>query len=85
MNSVNKYRGINLLSSLGKLFTHVLNNRLTWWAEAYCVYIEAQAGFMSTYSTIDNLYNFSGIISHLINKSKKLYCAFLDFRKRLIM
>ena len=28
-----------------------------------------------------NLYGLNGIISHLINKGKKLYCAFLDFRK----
>ena len=81
VNSVDNYRGITLLSSLGKLFTRVLNNRLTWWAEAYGVYIEAQAGFRPNYSTIDNLYNLNGIISHLINKGKKLYCAFLDFRK----
>ena len=81
VNSVDNYRGITLLSSLGKLFTRVLNNRLTWSAEAYGVYIEAQAGFRPNYSTIDNLYNLNRIISHLINKGKKLYCAFLDFRK----
>ena len=81
MNLVDNYIGITLLSSLGKLFTRVLNNRVTWWAEAYGVYIEAQAGFRPAYSTIDNLSNLNGIISYLINKGKKLYCAFLDFRK----
>ena len=81
VNSVDNYRGITLLSSLGKLFTRVLNNRLTWWAEAYGVYIEAQAGFRPNYSTIDNLYNLNEIISYLINKGKTLYCAFLDFCK----
>ena len=68
VNSVENYRGITLLSTLGKLFTRVLNNRLTWWAEAYGVYIEAQAGFRPKYSTIDNLFNFDGVISHFLNK-----------------
>ena len=36
------YRGITLLSVLGKLFTRVLNNRLDKWAEDYKIYIEAQ-------------------------------------------
>ena len=47
LNNVENYRGITLLSVLGKLFTGVLNNRLSEWAENYYIYIEAQAGFRS--------------------------------------
>ena len=32
VNDVNNYRGITLLSCLGKRFTQILNNRLTIWA-----------------------------------------------------
>ena len=32
INQVDNYRGITLLSTLGKLFRHVLNNRLRDWA-----------------------------------------------------
>ena len=39
------YRGISLLSSLNKVFTSVLNARLTEWAEENTVFTEAQAGF----------------------------------------
>ena len=35
LNDVGNYRGITLLSILGKLFTRILNNRLTDWAEKY--------------------------------------------------
>ncbi|XP_060580829.1 uncharacterized protein LOC132737545 [Ruditapes philippinarum] len=43
VNEVENYRGITLLSSLGKLFSSVINTRLKNWAEKYNVYIEAQA------------------------------------------
>ena len=46
LNTPGHYRGITLLSTLGKLFTKILNNRLTHWTESYNVYIEAQASWL---------------------------------------
>ena len=37
LDDVSNFRGITLLSTLEKLFTHILNNRLTSWAEEYYV------------------------------------------------
>ena len=81
LTDVGNYRGITLLSILGKLFTRVLNNRLKDWAENYHLLIEAQAGFRAGMSTTDNIFVLHGVISHLINQGKKLYCAFVDFTK----
>jgi len=47
LNNDNNYRSIPVLSTIGKLFSRVLINRLNSWADKYCVYIEAQAGFRS--------------------------------------
>lgn len=80
-NLSSNYRGITLLSVLGKLFTRVLNNRLIYWAETYGIYIEAQAGFRKHMSTIDNLFVLFNLIIHFLNKGEKLYCAFVDFTK----
>ena len=80
-NEVSNYRGITLLSTLGKLFTRILNNRLNAWAEEYNVYIEAQAGFRKHMSTIDNIFILSGLITHCLNNNETLYCAFVDFSK----
>ena len=81
VNDVNNYRGITLLSTLGKLFTKILNYILSVWAENYCVYIEAQAGFRSQMSTVDNIFVLHGLISNILNHGKQLYCAFVDFTK----
>ena len=59
---VENYRGITLLSTFGKLFTRILNNRLNEWAETYHVYIEAQAGFRRQMGTIDNVFVLHGLI-----------------------
>ena len=80
-NTVDNYRGITLLSVLGKLFTRILNNRLNFWAESYDILIEEQAGFRSNRSTVDNLFVLHSIINSALQNGKKLFCAFLDFRK----
>ena len=80
-SDVNNYRGITLLSTLGKHFTRMLNKKLVDWADNYHVYIEAQAGFRSNMSTSDNVFILYGIISHVLNSCKKLFCAFVDFTK----
>ena len=71
------YRGITLL----KLFTRVINNRLTDWSEEYYVLIEAQAGFRVNMSTIDNVFVLHSLLTHVFNQDNKLYCAFIDFTK----
>ena len=81
LDNVDNYRGITLLSTLGKLFSRVLNNRLSEWAEHYNVYIEAQTGFRPGMSTTDNIFILHSIITHLLNHGKKLYAAFVDFSK----
>ena len=81
LGSVKNYRGITLLSTLGKLFTKVLNDRLTGWAENYQVYIEAQAGFRANMGTTDNIFTLHGLVTHIINQGKKLYCALVDLSK----
>ena len=81
INNVDNYRGITLLSTLGKLFTRILNNWLICWAEDYSVYIEAQVGFRESMSTTDHIFSLHGIITHYLNNNKRLFCAFIDFSK----
>lgn len=79
--NVENYRGITLLSIVSKLFTNILNTRLNEWAENYQVYVEAQAGFRKGMGTVDNIFILHSLISHCINEKKKLFAAFIDYKK----
>ena len=75
------YRGISLLSCVSKLYTSVINSSLTQWAEDNDVLSEAQAGFRKDYSTVDHIFTLHAMVSKHLKKNKKLYVAFVDFRK----
>ena len=69
------------MRTLGKLISRTINNRLSDRAEKYYILIEAQAGFRSGMSTVDNIFILHSLITHFINRGKKLYCCFIDFTK----
>ena len=75
------YRGITLLSTLGKLFTRVITNRLESWMEEYGAYIEAQYGFRKGRGTVDCIFVLSQLVNNFVDSGKKLYAFFVDFRK----
>ncbi|MCG8033764.1 MAG: reverse transcriptase family protein [Candidatus Thiodiazotropha taylori] len=75
------YRPITVLSCLSKLFTSILNNRLTHFLDAFDLLNENQAGFRKGYSTTDHIFTLNALIELFKAKKKKLYCAFIDFSK----
>jgi hypothetical protein len=75
----NKYRGITLLSIVGKTYTSVLNNRLSDYCESHGILVDEQAGFRRGRSTVDQLYILTEVIKH--RRPKPTYCAFIDVAK----
>ena len=79
------YRGISLISCLGKLFTAAINDRLTNFVELNKIIGEEQAGFRAGYSTQDHIFALHTIIDIYLNKlnnrKTRLYCAFIDYQK----
>jgi len=75
------YRGITLLSCMGKLFTSVLNKRITNFCETNEILHENQTGFRKGYSTIDHVFLLKFIMDAVKKSKHKLYCAFIDYRK----
>lgn len=80
-HSTDNYRGITLLSCLGKLFTSILNGRLTEFDNKYHIIKESQAGFRQAYSTTDHLFTLRTAVDFYLNEGKKVYCCFVDYRK----
>ncbi|MES9881290.1 MAG: reverse transcriptase family protein [Sedimenticola sp.] len=79
-NDPGNYRPITLLSCFGKLFTAIINKRLTKFAEEHHVIRDSQAGFRKGHSTADNLFVLHALTQILQKNKKKLYCAFIDFK-----
>ena len=73
------YRPITLLSCLGKLFTSILNDRVTSFLSENSLLNENQAGFRANYSTCDHIFSLTVLIQKLRSERKKLFCAFIDF------
>lgn len=82
-NLPDNYRGISLLSIVGKVFTAVLNKRLYLWAEDEDKISAEQAGFRKGYSTIDHIFTLVSLIRNKLNDKRggKVYAAFIDYRK----
>ena len=78
---VNNYRGITLLSCMGKLFTRIINKRIDTWAESEIVLTESQFGFRKGKSTTDCLFILHGLIEILLARGNKLFCCFVDYEK----
>jgi len=81
ISDVDNYRGITLLSCIGKLFTLVLNDRVKLFLEDRNLLGEEQAGFRNGYSTIDHVFTLNFIVNLYLQKKKKVFCAFVDYRK----
>ena len=69
INNPTNYRGISLLDIFGKIYTSVINRRLSFFANVYDLIDESHAGFRSGYSTIDNAFVLQSIISKLLSKN----------------
>ena len=75
------YRGITIMSCLGKLFTSVINARLTKFVENIELIGAEQAGFRKGFSTADHIFTFKCILDLYSSRKKKLFCAFIDYKK----
>ena len=77
----NNYRGITLLSIVGKLFASILERRLSKWCEVNRIFEQEQAGFRPGRTTVHQIFTLSEVLKKRKNKHRSTYCCFLDIRK----
>ena len=73
------YRGITILSCLGKLFTSILEKRLSDFFNHFNINIPEQAVFKSGFSAEDHMYVLKILIDLFFNK--RLCMCFVDYKK----
>ena len=77
-NDATNYRGLTILSCLGKVFTSILNNRLYSFSDSNRILLENQAGFRSGFSTLDHCFVLTALIELFLKRNKKLFCLMID-------
>ena len=77
----NNFRGITLLSCIGKLFTACLNTRIANFLHLHNKIGPEQAGFRPGFSTLDHIFTLHCIIEYYKSKHGRVYCAFVDYSK----
>ena len=75
------YRGISLSGCLGKVFSNLINDRLTRFVNENNIIGPEQAGFRSGLSTLDHIVSLKTLIDIYLNKHIRLYCCYVDYRK----
>jgi hypothetical protein len=75
------YRGIYLLSIIGKVYTSILNQRLLDWCEKREKFGEEQGGFRAHRATTDQAFILSELVRARRRRKLETHIAFLDIRK----
>ena len=75
------YRGITLLSVVGKLYSAILTRRLSKWCEKHSKISDEQCGFRSKRATTDQLFILSELLQQRKEKGEDTTCCFLDIKK----
>ena len=75
------YRGITLLSVVGKVFCKILNDRLVQYLDKSIKSHEGQAGFRAGRCCIDNIFTLNELIQGRLKEGKKTFSFFLDIQK----
>ncbi len=75
------YRGISLLSVVGRLYTAGISNRLSRYLETNNLLINEQNGFRPERSCLDHIFVLHNAVRIRLNLYKDTYLTFVDFSK----
>ena len=75
------YRGISILSCVGKVFSGIINTRVVKYCEENNVFEDEQNGFRKNRSCEDHIFVLTSIIRNRLTMGKDTFCAFVDMQK----
>ncbi len=77
----NRYRGISIMSCMGKLFCSILNTRLVKFLKDRNFNSEFQNGFSENCKTSDHILTLKTLTDKYFQENKKLFACFIDYKK----
>lgn len=75
------YRGISILSCVGKMYSSILNNRIKTYLEELKLLSESQNGFRAKRSCEEHVFVITSIIRNRQNDNLDTFAAFIDMQK----
>ena len=75
------YRGISLMSCFYKIYSGLINNRITSHCENNSLIVDEQNGFRADRSCLDHIFCISSLIRNNIIEKSSVFTAFIDMRK----
>ncbi len=75
------YCGISLSSSVQKVYSSIINARLTNYLEATDILVDEQNGFRKGRACIDHVYALSATIRNRLETGKNIFATFVDIKK----
>ena len=79
-NQGSNYRTIMVSSTIAKVSSTIMEQKISTWAESTSKRALGQAGFRPKHSTVDHLVTLR-VIMEESQLGKTLYCCFVDFKK----
>ena len=76
-----QYRGISLLPCLYKLYSCILNDRLSTFLEDNAIYVDEQNGFRKGRSCEEHIFTLTSILRNRICTKKSTFVAYIDAEK----
>ena len=81
-NQPSNYKGIALTNTISKIFTHILNERLSSWVVKSNILPESQGGFRPGRGCLDNIFILQSAIHFKLRLDKgHVYAIFIDFKR----
>ena len=75
------YRGISVLSCLGKLFASIINSRISHFITENNLIHKSQIGFKEKHRTAYHIFVLKTLIQDYKEQRKHMFCCFLNFKK----
>ena len=75
------YRGITIISCVGKLFNMIINERLLKFFTTKNIIHNNQIGFTKGSRTSDHIFVLHTLINKYLNRGEKLYACFVDLKR----